>query len=148
MNTTPHAHVSGWRGGCRRRRAVHPRADSRRLRLGRARGGPGRAHTLDTCWATHYGAEIPPGSYTASGEIFDVNAMAAATSLSLDPQLPFGTQVKVTNVDTGASVTVRINDRGTFTSPTCIDLTDGAFSQIAALTPDPGHITVTEEIVG
>jgi rare lipoprotein A len=101
----------------------------------------------DTCWATHYGEGIPPGSFTASGEIFDDSAMAAATSLSLDPQLPFGTMVKVTNTANNASVTVRVNDRGTFTSPVCLDLTDGAFSQLAALSPDPGHIVVTEEVV-
>lgn len=101
----------------------------------------------DTCWATHYGEGIPPGSFTASGEIFDPNALAAATSLSLDPQLPFGTMVKVTNTANDASITVRINDRGSFTSPVCLDLTDGAFSQLAALSPDPGHITVTEEVL-
>lgn len=105
------------------------------------------AQAATTCWATHYGAEIPPGSYTASGEIFDANAMTAATSLSRDPQLPFGTMVRVTNTANGASVTVRINDRGTFTSPVCLDLTDGAFSTLAALSPDPGHIVVTEEVL-
>jgi hypothetical protein len=118
---------------------------------GRAAAEPqsaaGPAAAADTCWATHYGAEIPPGSFTASGEIFDAGALTAATSLSLSPQLPFGTQVKVTNTANGASVTVRINDRGTFTSPVCIDLSDGAFSRLAALSPDPGHIVVTEEVV-
>ena len=73
--------------------------------------------------------------------------MTAATSLSRDPQLPFGTMVRVTNTANGASVTVRINDRGTFTSPVCLDLTDGAFSTLAALSPDPGHIVVTEEVL-
>jgi hypothetical protein len=104
-----------------------------------------------TCWATHYGAEIPPGSFTASGEIFDMNAMTAATSLSLNPQLPFGTMVKVTNVANNASVTVRINDRGSFAStpgaPFCIDLSDGAFKRIGAISPDPGHFNVTMEVV-
>src|ERR1700760_4196707 len=59
-----------------------------------------------TCWATHYGEGIPPGSFTASGDVFDPDALAAATSLGLDPQLPFGTMVKVTNTANGASVTV------------------------------------------
>ncbi|MCA1221542.1 septal ring lytic transglycosylase RlpA family protein [Streptomyces sp. 8L] len=98
------------------------------------------------CWATHYGEGIPPGSYTASGEIFDPNALTAATSLSLSPQLPFGSMVTVTNTANGASVTVRINDRGTFAAspsqPFCIDLTDGAFSRIGAISPDPGHFVV------
>jgi hypothetical protein len=98
------------------------------------------------CWATHYGAEIPPGSYTASGEIFDANALTAATSLSLSPQLPFGSMVTVTNTANGQSVTVRINDRGSFAAtasqPFCIDLTDGAFQRIGAISPDPGHFVV------
>ncbi|MFF4211955.1 lectin [Streptomyces sp. NPDC001796] len=116
-----------------------------------AAAAPADAHKATsadaTCWATHYGSEIPPGSFTSSGEVFDRNALTAATSLSRNPQLPFGTLVKVTNVANGASVTVRINDRGTFTSPVCLDLTDGAFSRLAALSPDPGHIVVTEQIV-
>jgi rare lipoprotein A len=98
------------------------------------------------CWATHYGEGIPPGSFTASGEIFDPNALAAATSLSLSPQLPFGSMVTVTNTANGESVTVRINDRGSFAAtpeqPFCVDLTDGAFQRIGVISPDPGHFTV------
>jgi rare lipoprotein A len=105
----------------------------------------------DICWATHYGP-IPPGSYTASGEIFDNNADTAATSLSRNPQLPFNALVKVTNNANGASLVVRINDRGTFTrtpqEPKCLDLTDGAFQRLGGITdPDQGHIEVTEEVL-
>ncbi|MCZ4610300.1 ricin-type beta-trefoil lectin domain protein [Streptomyces sp. Lzd4kr] len=99
-----------------------------------------------TCWATHYGAEIPPHSYTASGELFDLHAMTAATSLSRSPQLPFGTRVKVQNQANGETVTVRINDRGTFAAtpeePKCLDLSDGAFSKLGRISPDPGHFSV------
>ncbi|GAA2327457.1 septal ring lytic transglycosylase RlpA family protein [Streptomyces violaceusniger] len=103
------------------------------------------------CWATHYGY-IPPGAYTASGELFDNNADTAATSLSRSPQLPFGTRVKVTNVANGRSLVVRVNDRGTFgwtpSVPKCLDLTDGAYSRLGGvLDPDSGHIVVKEEIV-
>ncbi|MYV54601.1 hypothetical protein GT042_19220 [Streptomyces sp. SID3212] len=117
----------------------------------KAGSASGTAVAAATCWATHYGAEIPPGSFTASGEIFDMNALTAATSLTLDPQLPFGTMVKVTNVANNASVTVRINDRGSFAStagaPFCIDLSDGAFRRIGAISPDPGHFNVTLEVL-
>ncbi|GAA4545617.1 septal ring lytic transglycosylase RlpA family protein [Amycolatopsis samaneae] len=102
------------------------------------------------CWATHYGP-IPAGSRTANGELYDGNAMTAATSLSRDPQLPFGTKLKVTNVANNRSVTVRVNDRGTYTwssaVPKCLDLTDGAFAKIGQLTPDPGHLVVKTQIV-
>jgi rare lipoprotein A len=40
--------------------------------------------------------------------------------------LPFGTRVKVTRVDTGDSVVVRINDRGPFKRGRVIDLSEGA----------------------
>ncbi|WP_236569835.1 septal ring lytic transglycosylase RlpA family protein [Streptomyces mexicanus] len=106
----------------------------------------------DTCWATHYGPQ-PPGALTASGEVFDNNADTAATSLTRSPQLPFGTLVRVTNVANGASLVVRINDRGTFqqtpAEPKCLDLTDGAFSRLGGvLNPDQGHIVVTQEVLG
>jgi len=110
------------------------------------------SQAAETCWATHYGPQ-PAGALTASGELFDNNADTAATSLTRDPQLPFGTLVRVTNVANGASLVVRINDRGTFQqtpdSPKCLDLTDGAFSRLGGvLNPDQGHIVVTQEVLG
>ena len=104
-----------------------------------------------TCWATHYGP-IPAGAHTANGEVFNNNANTAATSLTRNPQLPFGTKVKVTNVANGKSLVVRINDRGTFQhtpqSPKCLDLTDGAFGRLGGiLNPDQGHIVVTQKVV-
>lgn len=65
---------------------------------------------------------------TASGELFDNNAMTAAHKT-----LPFGTEVIVTNLSNGKSVTVRINDRGPYVKGRIIDLTRAAFSQIADL---------------
>jgi len=47
------------------------------------------------------------GNLSASGEVYNQHAMTAA-----HPSLPFGTQVRVTNLDNGRSVIVRINDRG------------------------------------
>ena len=46
------------------------------------------------------------GRSTASGEVFDMNKLTAAHRL-----LPFGAIVKVTNIDNGESVTVKVNDR-------------------------------------
>ncbi|QRK06173.1 hypothetical protein JQX13_39605 [Archangium violaceum] len=96
--------------------------------------------TLATCNATWYGAEgeIPEGWPTASGEPFSRWALKAAHN-----SLPFGTRVKVTYQ--GRSVTVTINDRGGFGGATCLDLTYGAFIQIA--NPDLGVIPVQYEIL-
>ncbi|MCB9091212.1 MAG: septal ring lytic transglycosylase RlpA family protein [Halobacteriovoraceae bacterium] len=61
------------------------------------------------------------GKKTASGQIFNMNAMTAAHK-----DLPFGTQVKVTSKKTGKSVIVKINDRGPFISGRIIDLSKKA----------------------
>ena len=58
--------------------------------------------------ASWYGGKFH-GRKTASGERFDKRAMTAAHRT-----LPFGTKVRVTSVNTGRSVVVRINDRGPF----------------------------------
>ena len=47
---------------------------------------------------------------TASGEKFDTHDLTPAHRT-----LPFGTRLRVTNVGTGRSVTVRVNDRGPLT---------------------------------
>lgn len=55
--------------------------------------------------ATYYASEFH-GRKTASGEIYDMNQLTAA---SVD--LPLGTTVRVTNLENWKSVVVRINDR-------------------------------------
>lgn len=76
-------------------------------------------HTM-TGIASFYGKEFH-GRKTASGETFDMNAVTAAHRT-----LPFGTQVRVTHLDSGRSVTVRINDRGPFVKGRIIDLSQAA----------------------
>ncbi len=61
------------------------------------------------------------GNLSASGEVFNQEAMTAAHK-----SLPFGTKVQVTNLDNGRSVVVRINDRGPYSGGRIIDLSAGA----------------------
>lgn len=61
------------------------------------------------------------GHRTASGERFDPHGYTAAHRT-----LPFGTRVLVTNLDTGISVIVRVNDRGPFIKSRIIDVSYGA----------------------
>ncbi len=61
------------------------------------------------------------GRRTASGERFNTHAFTAAHK-----SLPFGTRLKVTNVGTGRSVVVRINDRGPFVRGRELDLSHAA----------------------
>ncbi len=61
------------------------------------------------------------GRPTASGEPFDPEALTAA-----HPDLPFGTEVTVVNLDNGRQVEVVINDRGPFIADRVIDLSRAA----------------------
>lgn len=71
--------------------------------------------------ASWYGGRFH-GRKTASGERFDKRAMTAAHR-----KLPFGTRVRVTSLNTGRSVEVRINDRGPFgRRERIIDLSEAA----------------------
>jgi len=63
------------------------------------------------------------GRQTASGEVFDMNKLSAA-----HPTLPFGTLLKVTNLENDKSVTVRVNDRGPFVRDRVLDLSMAAAS--------------------
>lgn len=62
---------------------------------------------------------------TASGEKFDTHALTAA-----HPTLPFGTRLRVTNVATGRSVTVRVNDRGPYVPGRVVDVSHSAASAL------------------
>ncbi len=81
------------------------------------------------------------GNRSASGEVFNQNAMTAAHRY-----LPFGTQVRVTNLNTGQSVVVRINDRGPFSRGRVIDLSAGAARAIGMI--GSGIAPVSLEVIG
>ncbi len=68
------------------------------------------------------------GGQTASGERFNQNDLTAAHRT-----LPFGSQVRVTNVNNGRSVVVRINDRGPFIGGRVIDLSAAAAQAIGMI---------------
>lgn len=75
------------------------------------------------------------GRRSASGEVFNQNALTAAHRT-----LPFGTQVRVTNLSTGRSVVVRINDRGPFGHGRVIDLSAAAAAQIGLQASGVGRV--------
>jgi rare lipoprotein A len=74
--------------------------------------------------ASYYGKRFH-NRKTASGEIFDMRELTAAHK-----DLPFGTQLKVTNLKNGKEVWVRINDRLPKTSKRVIDLSKGAAEEL------------------
>lgn len=66
--------------------------------------------------ASWYGAAFH-GRLTANGEVYDVNGLTAA-----HPTLPLPSYVRVTNLDNGRSLVVRVNDRGPFAHDRVIDV--------------------------
>ncbi|SDX54320.1 rare lipoprotein A [Pseudomonas salomonii] len=81
----------------------------------------------ETGTASYYGAKHH-GNKTASGEPFNQNALTAAHR-----RLPFGTRVKVTNLDNNRSVVLRVNDRGPHTRGRLIDVSRKAAEQLGML---------------
>lgn len=68
------------------------------------------------------------GNRTASGEIYDMYAMTAA-----HPTLPIPSYARITNVENGRSVIVRINDRGPFLGNRLVDLSYTAAYKLRTL---------------
>jgi len=96
-------------------------------------GQPYRARGI----ASWYGQKFH-GKQTAMGETYDMYAMTAA-----HPTLPLPSYARVTRSDTGASVVVRINDRGPFHAGRIIDLSYAAAYKLGIL--DSGTATVLVE---
>jgi len=93
--------------------------------------------------ATGQASWYGPGFYgnrTASGEVLRPGTYTAAHRY-----LPFGTRVKVTNLNNGRSTVVRINDRGPFTGGRIIDLAHGAASDLGVTAS--GTATVRLEVL-
>jgi len=92
--------------------------------------------------ASWYGKKFQ-GHKTASGEIYDMFAMTAA-----HPTLPIPSYARVTNVRTGQSVIVRINDRGPFHSNRIIDLSYAAAARIGVAGPGSAMVEVERVFAG
>lgn len=65
------------------------------------------------------------GTKTSNGEVFDINQMVATSKT-----LPLPTIARVTNLDNGQSVVVRVNNRGPFVNTRIMDLSPAAAAQI------------------
>ena len=80
------------------------------------------------------------GTKTANGEKFDTHELTAAHRT-----LPFGTRLRVTNVATGKSVTVRVNDRGPFIPGRVVDVSYAAAETLGMV--DGGIAKVKLDVV-
>ena len=77
--------------------------------------------------ASWYGREFH-GRRTSNGEVYDMYGLTAAHKT-----LPLPTRARVTNVATGKSIIVRVNDRGPFKKGRLIDMSYGAARELGFL---------------
>ncbi len=86
--------------------------------------------------ASWYGLKFH-GHKTSNGEIYDIYKMSAAHK-----SLPIPSFAKVTNLDNGKSVVVRVNDRGPFHENRLIDLSYSAAARLKILKQGTGRVRV------
>jgi len=84
-----------------------------------------------------YGSQFH-GRLTANGEIFDRNTITAA-----HPTLPMPVNARVTNLENGKSIVVRINDRGPFANGRIIDLSEKAADLLGYRIQGTARVRVT-----
>ena len=92
--------------------------------------------------ASWYGPDFH-GGRTATGETYDMNAMTGA-----HPTLPLPTWVRVTNLENGRSVVVRLNDRGPFAKDRIIDLSRAAAEQLDMIRQGTARVEVRSLAAG
>jgi peptidoglycan lytic transglycosylase len=90
--------------------------------------------------ASWYGADFH-GRKTANGEVYDMNAISAA-----HPTMPMPSYARVTNLENGRSIVVRVNDRGPYAHNRIIDLSTGTAKALG--TYGAGLARVRVEYVG
>jgi len=86
--------------------------------------------------ASWYGPNFH-GRRTANGETYDMHGLTAAHRT-----LPFGTWVRVTNLDNGRSVDLRINDRGPFAKGRVIDVSYAAAERLEMVGPGTARVEI------
>ena len=79
------------------------------------------------------------GRRTSTGEVYRQNGLTAASTI-----LPLGSYARVTNLDNGKSVNVRINDRGPFVRGRGIDLSKGAAEEVGLAHEGIARVKVTQ----
>jgi rare lipoprotein A len=84
--------------------------------------------------ASYYADEFN-GRKTSNGETYDMHKYTAAHRT-----LPFNTMVRVTNLETGKTLVVRINDRGPFKDDRIIDLSLAAAKELELIATGTGRV--------
>jgi rare lipoprotein A len=104
---------------------------------------PSAAAKTTTCEASWYGPGFQ-GNLMANGDRFDMNDPTVVAHKSY----PFGTILRVTNLNNRKSINVVVQDRGPFVSGRCVDLSRAAARAIGVYTgPSSGTAPVKVEVV-
>lgn len=83
------------------------------------------------------------GKKTSSGEPYDMDKMTAAS-----PVLPLPSYARVTNLETGKSIVVRVNDRGPFHKNRIMDLSRAAATKLGIIGAGTGMVEVRGLVAG
>jgi rare lipoprotein A len=87
--------------------------------------------------ASYYGEGFH-GRLTASGEVYDMYAMTCAHKM-----LPFGTVLRVRNLDNGRETTVTVNDRGPYVAGRIVDLSVRAAEELDMIESGIASVIIT-----
>ena len=90
--------------------------------------------------ASYYASKFH-GRRTANGEVFSNKKMTAAHL-----KLPFGTIVKVTNLDNGRTVIVKVNDRGPHTKAFILDVSQAAAKELGFYTKGVAKVEISYQM--
>ena len=77
------------------------------------------------------------GLYTSNGELYDQESISAAHK-----NLPLPSYLKVTNLESGKAIVVRVNDRGPFHGDRILDLSHGAATRLGIVGPGTARVRV------
>ncbi len=118
---------------------------SQRIRSGRVSSGQTLSDTItravmqavpDTGTASYYGEQFH-GKKTSSGETFNMNDKTCAHRW-----LPYNTRVRVTNLENGKSVIVRVTDRGPFKHTRLLDVSKGAAQDLGMIRSGTARVAI------
>lgn len=96
----------------------------------------GIEHYREEGTASWYGPGFH-GLYTSNGELYNQEDVSAAHK-----NLPLPSYLKVTNLENGKAIVVRVNDRGPFHGDRILDLSRGAANQLGILGPGTAKVRV------
>lgn len=86
--------------------------------------------------ASWYGEQFQ-GNPTASGEVFDMNGLTAASR-----EFPLGTKIRVKNLRNDRSVVLRVNDRGPYIPGRFLDVSKGAAERLGFTNAGLAHVEI------